>query len=101
VVDDAPAPPLDDEATAAIPPEVEPLVPADIPELASLPAETPAPPRDTETMPPVSSPVAEALKSRFDTAYGSANRIDLLAPLRQTRRFDSSRFDIFNDPPGG
>jgi uncharacterized protein YecT (DUF1311 family) len=101
--------PVDDTATASIAPEseplmqeTEPLAPEDnIPQLAALPSETSALPLDAETAPPASSPVREALKSRFDTAYGSPNRVDLLAPLRQTRHFDATRFDIFDEPAGG
>jgi hypothetical protein len=106
--EEAPAPLVETE-TAALAPDPEPVaenldapIPEDnIPELAALPNETPALPLDQEAASSVPAPVREALKSRFDTAYGSPNRIDLLAPVRQTRHFDPSRFDIFNDPSGG
>jgi uncharacterized protein YecT (DUF1311 family) len=101
IVDDESAALIDDAATAAIAPEVEPPAPQSIPELAALPDETPALPDETEATSSIPSPVKQALKSRFDTAYGSPNRIDLLSPLRQTRRFDPSRFDIFDEPTGG
>jgi uncharacterized protein len=92
---DTAAVPSEAAATTAAAPEAAPPAPGDIPELAALPEATP-------THSPAASPVQEALKSRFDTAYGSPDRIDLLAPLRQTRRgFDPGRFDIFEDPPGG
>jgi uncharacterized protein len=101
VVEEEPSAPADDSVTAVVAPEVAPPAPEDIPELAALPNETPMLPEDNETS-PVPVPVRQALKSRFDTAYGNPNRIDLLAPLRQTRRgFDPSRFDIFDEPAGG
>jgi hypothetical protein len=100
IADEEPAAPVDDTAAPTAAPEVEPVVPQDIPQLAALPDETPTLPQPEERS-PIPSAVREALKSRFDVAYGSPNRIDLLAPVRQTRRFDPSRFDIFDDPPGG
>jgi uncharacterized protein len=91
---------IDDAATAALAP-VEPPAPEDIPTPAALPNDGSTLPEKTAGTRPVASSVKEALKSRFDTAYGSPNRIDLLAPVRETRHFDPGRFDIFDEPAGG